>query len=123
MLHEEKPSLDELVHFGVKGMHWGVRSRTRSAYGEAKAKQHELAVASRPARVAARKVTEVVGDPRSAVTFATTIGLGVLLIKSPGARSMMKTSVTGVAKAANTKRGRKVTLQILKGAGHVYANR
>lgn len=24
-LEEEKPDLDDLVHFGVKGMHWGVR--------------------------------------------------------------------------------------------------
>lgn len=27
MLHEEKPSLDDLTvqHFGIKGMHWGIR--------------------------------------------------------------------------------------------------
>lgn len=33
MLIEEKPSLDELLHYGVKGMRWGVRKDRSSSAG------------------------------------------------------------------------------------------
>lgn len=34
LLNETKPDLDELVHFGVKGMKWGVRKASRPSASE-----------------------------------------------------------------------------------------
>jgi len=114
---DEKPSFE---HHGVKGMHWGVRTRTQSSYGEAKAREKERVASLKPSRVISRKISEVTGDPRSAVTFASVAAVGVAFTQSPQAKAAMKISMSNVGKAAGNRNVQRITFKALKGAGKLY---
>lgn len=77
MIHEAKPSLEELKHFGVKGMQWGRRKREdipnhtfdtspdKQAKRNAKAKKHEDRSADLQRRIDAGKkqISELENQP------------------------------------------------------------
>lgn len=118
---DDKPSLEEaLEHYGVLGMRWGVRTRTRSAYGEAKAKERQRKAARRPDRVVGRQITSFASDPRSAVTVAGIIAVGVAYSQSPHAQAAMRASMSNVGKVASNKTAQRAVVKVLKGAGKVY---
>lgn len=121
MIHEEKPTLeDALQHFGVKGMHWGV-IRNRSSYGQAKAAERQAIRDRKPSRVIARKVTEIVSDPRSAVTFGATAAIGTAFLHSPSGKAVMKTSMKKAGKVAATNKDvQRTVFKVLKGGVKIY---
>lgn len=52
MIGEEKPSLDDLEHFGVKGMHWGKHKSVPQTYSTHLPTQEELLSETRtPSRI------------------------------------------------------------------------
>lgn len=122
MIHDEKPSLEEtLEHHGIKGMHWGVRIRGRSAYGEAKAAERQQARDKQFHRVVARKTNEIVSDPRSAITFGTTAAVGVAFMHSTPGKAVMKTSLKKAGTVAATNKDvQRTVFKILKGGIKLY---
>lgn len=101
----EKPSLDELQHFGVKGMHWGVRkealrgevhTRTR-AFGNRSKLEYE-----------------------TAATLAGLAVIGVAFSRSPRAQKIMTVPASAAYHYMSDQGHRKKVYKALKTAGVLY---
>lgn len=72
---EEKPSLeDALEHYGVKGMHWGVRKKRDSGGGEPKADSHSSQI--KDARIKLQSRTNEINRTTDRLNIASAKGSG-----------------------------------------------
>lgn len=101
---QEKPSLDELTHFGIKGMHWGIRKNRkpqRELTSEEKSDRRKRNAKIAVGAIVAARVLFVVGT-MAAGTVLQNRSLMETGVKAIGRSNMLKATVTrGVFKVTS----------------------
>lgn len=114
MIHDEKPSLEELKHFGVKGQRWGIRkkqevSSEKQAKREAKAQKFVKKSADVQKRIDAGKKSIVELDKQPNTFSTQTLVKNVKISQLKQEQRTLKEAQEHLDKTAEAKRQGKLT--------------